>query len=184
MTEIHRVHLVNVIRKLSVTTVFFLAPLHFLELDFDGLAVGLIVSGYAAAPLLFAFPTGWINDRFSMKRVIAAGLLATVLALALIAFARDVPSMAALFLLLGVANIVLDVSINSLYFKDESEANPNKKYGVYIFWMSAGPPAGLLLGAGLAKIADFRTMALAFAAVTAAALPAEESLERCPASAC
>jgi MFS family permease len=119
-----------------------------------------------------------------MKRVIAAGLLATVLALALIAFARDVPSMAALFLLLGVANIVLDVSINSLYFKDESEANPNKKYGVYIFWMSAGPPAGLLLGAGLAKIADFRTMALAFAAVTAAALPAEESLERCPASAC
>ncbi len=171
MTEIHRVHLVNVIRKLAVATAFFLAPLHFLDLGFDGLGVGLIVSVYAAAPLLFSFPTGWINDRFSMKKIVITGLLGTALAFVLAAFVRSVPGMAAVFLLLGVANIALDVSINSLYYKNESGADPNRKYGTYVFWLSLGPPVGLVLGAGLVKVGDFQIMALVFAALILTVVP-------------
>ena len=75
MTGMRRIHALNFVRTMTVTTVFFLAPLHFMELGFDGLAIGLIVSLYAAAPIVFAFPTGWTNDRLSMKKVILGALL-------------------------------------------------------------------------------------------------------------
>jgi len=65
MAGMRRIHALNFVRTMTVTTVFFLAPLHFMKLGFDGLAIGLIVSLYAAAPILFSFPTGWTNDRLS-----------------------------------------------------------------------------------------------------------------------
>jgi MFS family permease len=161
-----RVHALNFVRTMTVTTVFFLAPLHFLKLGFDGLAIGLIVSLYAAAPIVFSFPTGWINDQLSMKKVILAGLLLMAALFVLLGFARGPAVMAGLFLLLGVANNALNVSVNSLYYKDESETNPNRKYGLYIFWLSLGPPTGLFLGAFLTRTASFRTLLLVFAVVT------------------
>ncbi len=152
---------------MTVTTVFFLAPLHFIKLGFDGLAIGLIVSLFAAAPIVFSFPTGWMNDRLSMKKAILGGLLLMSALFALVGFARGPAVMAGLFLLLGVANNALNVSVNSLYYKDESETNPNRKYGIYIFWISLGPPAGLFLGAFLTRFTSFRTLLLVFAGLTA-----------------
>jgi MFS family permease len=162
-----RIHFINFVRTMAVTTVFFLSPLHFLALGFDGLAIGLVMSLFAAAPIVFSFPTGWINDRVSMKKVILGGLAVMAAMFVLTGFVRSVPGMAAIFLALGVANNVLNVSINSLYYKDETEADPNRKYGVFVFWLSLGPPAGLLVGGLVARVSDFRTLLFAFAAVTA-----------------
>lgn len=170
MAGMRRIHVLNFVRTMTVTTVFFLAPLHFIELGFDGLAIGLIVSLYAAAPIVFSFPTGWTNDRLSMKRVILGALLLISVLFVLAGFVRGVAGMAALFLLIGVANNAINVSVNSLYYKDDSEANPNRKYGIYIFWISLGPPAGLFFGGLLTRFAGFRTLLLVFAAVTALSL--------------
>jgi hypothetical protein len=165
MAGMRRIHALNFVRTMTVTTVFFLAPLHFLELGFDGLAIGLIVALYAAAPIVFSFPTGWMNDRLSMRKVILCGLVLMAALFVLLGFVRGVPGAAALFLLLGIANNALNVSVNSLYYKDESETNPNRKYGLYIFWLSLGPPTGLFFGAALTRTASFRTLLLVFAAV-------------------
>ncbi|MBZ5500372.1 MAG: hypothetical protein LAP85_28595 [Acidobacteriia bacterium] len=45
-----RIHFINFVRKFAVATTFFLAPLHFLQLGFGGLAIGVIVSWLAGAP--------------------------------------------------------------------------------------------------------------------------------------
>ena len=161
-----RIHFINFARKFAVTTTFFLAPLHFLKLGFGGLAIGIIVSGFAAAPALFAFPTGWINDRLSLKRVILSALLAQGLLLFLIGQVDEAATMTLLFLLLGIANAALDVSINSLYYKDESEENPNRKYGSYILWLSLGPPAGMILGGALIFYSGFRMLMAVLAILT------------------
>src|SRR5512136_1866009 len=141
-----RLHLINFIRKCAVTTTLFLAPLHFLKLGFGGLAIGLIVSCFAVAPLVFSFPTGWINDRFSMKRVILIALLAQSSLYLLLGSVRHPAAMAGVFLLVGIANNALDVSINSLYYKGVSEGSPNRKYGTFIFWTAAGSTVGLFVG--------------------------------------
>jgi MFS family permease len=161
-----RVHFINFIRKAAVLGAFFLAPLHFLKLGFGGLEIGLIVSAFGLAPLVFSFPTGWMNDRFSIRRVILAGLLAQGAALLLIGIVRRAPLMILVFLLFGIANNALDVSINSLYYKDDSGENPNRKYGTYNFWLSLGPPAGILAGGALMGWAGYRALLAAFAGLT------------------
>jgi MFS family permease len=169
MAGMRRVHLVNFIRTMAVTTVAFLAPLQFLKLGFDGVAIGVIVALFASAPIVFSFPTGWMNDRVSMKKVIIGGLAAMSLAIVAVGFVRSVVPMAAVFLLLGVANSALNVSINSLYYKDGTESDSNRKYGRFIGWLSLGPPAGLVLGSVLAQMAGFRTLLWSLAGLTALA---------------
>jgi MFS family permease len=167
MAGMRRIHLVNFVRTMAVTTVAFLAPLQFLRLGFDGVGIGIIVALFASAPIVFSFPTGWINDRLSIKSVIGGGLLAMSALTIAVGFVRSVAPMAAVFLLLGTANSALNVSINSLYYKDGTEPDSNRKYGRFIGWLSLGPPTGLLLGSLLTRIAGFRTLLAAIAAVTA-----------------
>jgi MFS family permease len=171
-----RVHLINFVRKAAVLGAFFLAPLHFLKLGFSGLEIGVIASGYGLAPLVFSFPTGWTNDRFSMKRVILASLLAQSAVLVLIGLAREAWLMAGLFLVFGMANNVLDVSINSLYYKNPGGGNPNRKYGTYNFWLSLGPPAGILAGGALMGLAGYRALLGVFAGLTLLLAPALRGL--------
>jgi MFS family permease len=165
--NVRRMHFINFVRKFAVATLFFLAPLHFLALGFGALAIGAIMSCFAAAPILFAFPTGWINDRFSIKRVILVALLAQSILFVAIGHVSHAAGMAVLFLLTGLANSALDVSINSLYYKDPSEGNPNRKYGLYILWLSLGPAAGILFGGMLLFSSGFPLLVTVFGAITA-----------------
>ena len=73
--------------------------------------------------------------------------------------------MAAAFLLLGMANNALDVSFNSLYYKDEKTMDQNRKYGIYVFWIGLGPAVGVFGGGLLMKLADFRVLLAVFAAI-------------------
>ena len=171
-----RLYAVNFVRTMAVTTVAFLAPLRFLELGFGGAGIGVIVALFASAPLVFSFPTGWLNDRVSMKAVIGGALLSMSALFAAMTVVRDVAPMAAVFLLLGVANSAFNVSINSLYFKDGTETDPNRKYGRYVGWLSLGPPAGLLLGSFVARVAGFRTLLAIMAALTVLAAAAVRGL--------
>jgi MFS family permease len=169
MAAVRRVHAVNFIRTMAVTTVAFLAPLRFLELGFGGPAIGTIVALFAAAPIVFAFPTGWMNDRLSMKKVLLGGLSAMAVAMAAMGYVRGAAAMAAVYLLVGVANSAINVSINSLYYKDAAEPDSNRKYGRFIGWLSLGPPAGLLLGSVLTGAGGFRSLLWVMAGLTALA---------------
>jgi predicted MFS family arabinose efflux permease len=166
---IRRVHLINVVRKFALTTAFFLAPLHFLKLGFNAVEIGLIISGYSVAPIVFSFPTGWMNDRLSMNAVIRTALLVQGLAFVLIGLAPSAGLMAALFFLLGIANNALDISAQSIYYKDDTEPDANRKYGLYNFWLAVGPPVGLVAGGALYYFSGYRVLMASFAALMAIA---------------
>jgi DHA1 family quinolone resistance protein-like MFS transporter len=161
-----KIHFVNFCRKLTVTSVFFLIPLHFLSIGFSGWQIGIVISLFALAPLLISFPTGWINDRFSIAGVVHAALFAECALFLLIAWAQSFYLMAALFLFLGMANNALDISINSMYYKDETDMDPNKKYGTYIFWVGLGPALGVLAGGFLTQFGNFQALLAVFSALT------------------
>ena len=73
--SLQKIHFINFSRRLTITTIFFLIPLYLLQIGYKGWQIGVINSLFAFAPLLFAFPTGWINDRFSIKGVIQGSLI-------------------------------------------------------------------------------------------------------------
>ncbi|MGB7296430.1 MAG: MFS transporter [Candidatus Aminicenantales bacterium] len=164
MTSHRQVHLVNFSRKLAVTAVFFLVPLHFLKLGFKGWEIGAVTSLYAFAPLLFSFPTGWANDRFSIKEIIHAGLALFSLMFFVLSRVQSFLPTAVIFLFLGLANNALDVSINNLYYKDDTAIDQNKKYSRLVFWQSLGSAAGPILGGIIVTSAGFSVLFLVFAA--------------------
>ena len=157
------VHLVNFSRKLAINSVFFLAPLYFLRLGFSGWQIGVITSLYAFAPLLFSFPTGWLNDRLSIKEVIRAALALLSVLFLLMSRVQEFLPLACMFLLLGLANNALDVSINNLYYKDETIIDPNKKYSRLVFWQALGTAAGPFLGGIVITTWSFPTLFVFFA---------------------
>jgi MFS family permease len=163
MTLHRQVHLVNFGRKLAVNAVFFLIPLHFLELGFNGWEIGFVTSLYAFAPFLFSFPTGWVNDRFSIKEVIRGGLASFTLLYLILGVVHSFWPVAIVFLLLGVANNALDVSLNSLYFKDQTAMDQNKKYSRLAFWQSLGSAAGPIGGGAIVTFGGFSRLFTALA---------------------
>jgi MFS family permease len=135
-----------------------------LKLGFKGWEIGLVTSLYAFAPLLFSFPTGWANDRFSIKEIIRAALaLFSLMFFILSRFHGFLPT-AAVFLFLGVANNALDVSINSLYYKDDTAIDQNRKYSRLVSWQSLGSAAGPVIGGAIVTRAGFPVLFIACAA--------------------
>jgi len=163
MISHHRIHLLNFCRKLAVNAVFFLVPLHFLKLGFKGWEIGAVTSLYAFAPLLFSFPTGWANDRFSIKEIIRAALALFSLMFLILSRVHGFLPTAVIFLFLGLANNALDVSINSLYYKDKTAIDQNRKYSRLVFWQSLGSAAGPVLGGTIVTSAGFRVLFVIFA---------------------
>lgn len=159
-----KIHLVNFCRKLAVNTLFFLVPLHLLRIGLSGWQIGTVVSFYGLAPLIFSFPVGWINDRFSIRKIIQGALSFLCLLFLSLAFVNNFYLLCCIFLFLGISNNALDVSINSLYYKDEAEKDLNKKYGTLAFWLALGTATGTISGGTLVHFANFRILFFVYSA--------------------
>jgi len=158
LIDYKRIHFINFCRKLTVNSILFLIPLHFLKIGFNGWQIGLVTACYAIAPLLFSFPAGWINDHLSITKMIRGALFLVSLSLFLIGWINHFPAMAAVFLMLGISNNALDVSINSLFYKDSRDIDQNKKYGRLSFWLALGMAIGTFAGGFLTQYGNFRIM--------------------------
>jgi MFS family permease len=76
---------------------------------------------------------------------------------------------AAVFLFLGLANNALDISINNLYYKDDTAIDQNKKYSRLVFWQSLGAAAGPVSGGIIVSSAGFSALFVAAAVLLLAA---------------
>ncbi len=158
-----KIHFINFCRKLTVNTLFFLIPLHLLKIGLNGWQIGTVVSFYGFAPLIFSFPIGWINDRLSIRRIIQGALLALCFLFLLLVFTQNFYILCLVFLFLGIANNALDVSTNSLYYKDETSMDLNRKYGTLAFCLALGTATGTISGGTLVYFADFRLLFYVYA---------------------
>lgn len=157
------IHFINFSRKLTVNSLLFLIPLYFLNLRLSGWEIGLVISFYAAAPLLFSFFIGWLNDRFYIRTTVRVALLLQCLLFLLLGFAHNVFFFAPIFLFLGIANNAIDMSMNSLYYKDEAVIDQNKKYGIYNFWLAFGIALGTLVGGLFIGVSSFSLLFIIYA---------------------
>jgi MFS family permease len=159
------IHLINFSRKLTVNSVLFLIPLYFLKIGMSGWEIGLTISFYAAAPLLFSVLIGWLNDRFSIRRTVRLALILQCLLFLFVGFGQNVFVLAPIFLFLGIANNAIDISMNSLYYKDEAVIDQNRKYGIYNFWLAFGIALGTLFGGLLIEVSSFSILFIVYSIV-------------------
>lgn len=173
-----RIHLINFFRKFTSNSIFFLIPLHFIRIGFPGWQIGFIMACYAAAPLIFSFPAGWVNDRFSIKRALQVAILLMGPSIFLISCTKIFILMAVIFLFLGIANNMLDVSINNYFYKDPREMDQNKKFGLLSFWLALGIAAGTLFGGTLTHLVNFKTLFYIYTFLLFSMLPLTFKIDR------
>jgi MFS family permease len=157
------IHVINFGRRTALNAFFILVPLYLLGLEFNGWQIGAVTSLFAFAPLAFSFPVGWVNDRFSIKGLIRGALALQCALYLLLSQVRGFLPLAVIFLLLGLSNNALDVSINNYFYKDGAEENPNRKYSRLVFWSNLGTAVGPVLGGALIALSSFSVMFAVFA---------------------
>ncbi len=167
MTSPDFIHVINFGRRLALNAFFVLAPLFLLSIGFNGWQIGAVTSLFAFAPLAFSFPVGWVNDRLSIKGIIRGALLLLGGLFLLLGRVREFLPMAGVFLLLGLGNNALDVSINNYFYKNGEEDNPNRKYSRLVFWSNLGMALGPAAGGALISVSSFTVMFGVFAALLA-----------------
>ncbi|MGB2908576.1 MAG: MFS transporter [Candidatus Aminicenantaceae bacterium] len=155
LTSHKLIYFINFSRKLTVNSMLFLIPLYFLKIGLNGWEIGLIIAVYAAAPFFFSAFMGWLNDRFSIRKTVRLALFIQSGIFMTLIFVRHFYGLLPLFLLLGITNNGLDMSMNSLYYKDAAAIDQNKKYGIYNFWMAFGIALGTLAGGMLIELFTF-----------------------------
>jgi len=157
------IHVINFGRRTALNAFFVLAPLYLLNIGFNGWQIGAVTSLFAFAPLAFSFPVGWVNDRFSIKGIIRGALALQGALYLLLSQVSGFLPLAVIFLLLGLGNNALDVSINNYFYKNGEEENPNRKYSRLVFWSNLGTAVGPLLGGALIAWSSFSVMFAVFA---------------------
>lgn len=120
----------GLIRLLTIAPNFFLG-LHFSNIKFSGLQIGIIFAANTIASLLCMFPFGLSTDRAKIKNLITIGLALASLQYLALAYVHNF-YIVALFLLLGGLGTTLNsIATDSLFLKSTGKEKASQKIGVY-----------------------------------------------------
>ncbi len=115
------------------------------ELGASTVAIGLLVTLRAIAPIVIAMPAGQLIDTIGPMRMLGYGMMLLVLSLALTALAWDAWFLILSQLFLG-ASIIICASALQVLVSTGDPATRNAAINRYSMWMSGGSVIGPLLG--------------------------------------
>ena len=147
---------------------YFLYSIYLMGLGMRGSRIGLLLMIYTATALLGSFLIGLIEDRFGARGNTLFGLALTcVFYLGLAAF-RGFPALLALFVVGGLGNNIVRVTMNALFFKSHDAGRQGREIGLYTFLPQFAMGLGIIAGSLLLARLDFRAVFLSSAALSLA----------------
>jgi MFS family permease len=134
----------------------FALPVYLSSVGLSGYQIGILVSLYAVASIFVTFPTGVINDRWTIRLTMIAGfLMLSVYFLGLGLFDGFLIFLP-LFLIGGLGNNLGDISLRTLAFKTKMEKREGRKFGTFSFVRILSMASGLFIGGTLTFLVGFR----------------------------
>jgi MFS family permease len=143
-----------------------LIPLFAISLGGTPASVGVVASSAAVLPLLFGIWMGAAVDRFGPRITSIGGALGLATAAALLGAARSVPWLMAGNAIVGLANMMLIVSIQTSVAQLSAPDERDRNFGYFAFWISVGHLIGPLIGGLLADRYSLRTAFFASAGLS------------------
>ncbi len=135
-------------------------PLYLTDIGFSHLQIGILISTFPVASLIFMFPFGVFSDRLSPKKLITAGLVIMALFLFGLRYASGFWSYLALFALGGIGGALFRISLFSLYYKFLGEQSKGAKLGLLLGLGLLGYGLGPLVGGLLLRTLDLDSLLL------------------------
>ncbi len=140
-------------RMIIIAPNFFLG-LHFNNIKFTGLQIGIIFAVNTIASLISMFPFGISSDRTKIKNLITIGLLLTGLQYFALAYVQEFGIVTVFLLLGGLGTTLNSIATDSLFLKNTGKEKTSEKIGTYnglkFFFVGTGMIlAGYLLNINL-----------------------------------
>jgi MFS transporter, ACS family, D-galactonate transporter len=128
------------------------------DFNLSASAMGFLLSAFFWTYGACQLPAGWIIDRFGIKRSYFLAFLLWSLASASVSLSRNVETVFALRLVLGLAESIGPLASLAFIRHAFSEQERGLPVAIYIAGQNIGPACGTLLGTALLATAGWRTM--------------------------
>lgn len=155
--------LINYIDRGNLATA---VPLIHGELGLTGTQLGVLLSAFYYSYVVAMVPAGWLGERYSAHRVLAAGLAIWSVATILTGFAAGFWSILLLRLLLGVGESAAFPCASQLFASQLRASQIDMANGVLGFSYLIGPAIGTTLGGLLMPIYGWRAVFVLFGALS------------------
>lgn len=134
---------------------FALLPIYLAKIGFSGYEIGILVAIYAVSPIFFSFPTGFVNDRWTIRLTLVGGLILISSFFFGISLLESFVIFIPLYFLGGLGYNIGLISIRTLVYKTKMKGKEGEKFGVYNFVNSTAASIGLVIGGALVLMLDF-----------------------------
>ena len=108
--------------------IFAVLPIYLSEIGFTGYEIGILAAIYAISSIFVSFPTGFVNDRWTIRLTLVAWIILVssfLLGISLLAsFVLFMP----LYFLGGLGYNMGNVSIRTLVYKTRREGNEGSNF--------------------------------------------------------
>lgn len=141
--------------SLFASFISFSVPIYLSSIGLNGYEIGLLVSLYAIASIFVAFPTGIINDKWTIRLTLVVGMALLAAFFLGLGFFESFVIFMPLFLIGGLGNNLGDVSLRTLLFKTKIEGMEGRKFGSFSLTRIIAMSCGLFIGGGLVFLVGF-----------------------------
>ncbi len=134
---------------------FIFIPIYLSEVGLTGYEIGILIAIYTLTPIFFSFPTGIVNDRWTIRLTLIVGIVMASSFFLGLGFFESFLIFIPFFLLGGLGNNLEDISLRTLVYKTRMEGKEGEKFGIYNLVRNIGAPVGLFVGGTLIFLLDF-----------------------------
>lgn len=147
----------NYLSKLFTGFLMYFIPIYLIDLGFDGLQMGVLVSLLAITSLFISLPVGIINDRLDIRYTILLGYISSFIFFVSIGIFKDFWIFVLLFFVGGIGFNILATSYRNYVFKDREPWHEGRKYGIFTFAEFLAFFSGAILGMFFVSLFGFST---------------------------
>lgn len=137
------------------TFIFVIVPIYLSASGLTGYEIGVLVSIYAVTTVFVSFPTGFVNDRWTVRLTMVTGVILTSAFLAGLSLADSFLAFIPLYFIGGLGWNLSEVSVRTVFYKARTEGKDGGKFGSYHLVRICGAALGVLAGGVMVFFLDF-----------------------------
>ena len=134
------------LKNFLVFSILFYLPLHFSDMGFSGLQIGILLSIFAITSFASSFLAGLLSDRFPVRYLSSISFFLLMVYLISLSLTENFWIILASFFIGGLGNNIADISLTSFVLKVTEKKGSGKRLGVFTTVKTLSSGLGALTG--------------------------------------
>ena len=153
------------LKNFLVFSILFYLPLHFSNMGFSGLQIGILLSTFAITSFASSFLAGLLSDRFPVRYLSSISFFLLMVFLLSFSLTDNFWIILASFFIGGLGNNIADISLTSFVLKVTEKKDSGKRLGLFTTVKTLASGLGALTGGLLLAYLAFKNVFMVLAVI-------------------